>query len=155
MLSNLNLSKKSLVNEKITASCPTNTLPTGKLCIKFYKQQKWTLKNSYANKFLKPTISIRFNPLQVCPSVLYFCIFCVIGFFLECSERLFSSRPFWGLRNTDAIKLSYWAWAASSLPNLYTIAWLLIGQFHIRLYSKQGQFMPWIVNFTGIKVMHK
>ena len=42
--------------------------------IKRFKKQKlkWTLKNCWANKFSKTTISIRFNLLQVCPSMPIF-----------------------------------------------------------------------------------
>ena len=59
--------KKLLVNDKIKAFCSTKTLP--KHYIKRYKQQKWTLKTCYAIKsFQKPTIAIRFNLLQDCPS---------------------------------------------------------------------------------------
>ena len=37
--------------------------------IKHCKQQKCTLENCYANKSLKMSIAVRFNPLLVCPSV--------------------------------------------------------------------------------------
>ena len=50
--------------------------------IKLNKQQKWTLKNFKANKFSESTIVIRFNLLQVCPSVPPFAVVVVfLSFF--------------------------------------------------------------------------
>ena len=43
----LNVDEEKIVN----APCPTNMYP--KNYLKRYKQQKWTLKNFYANKFSK------------------------------------------------------------------------------------------------------
>ena len=37
-----------------------------------YKQQKWTFKNCQADKFSKSSIAIRFDLLQICPSVRSF-----------------------------------------------------------------------------------
>ena len=54
--------EKSLVNDDIRATCKTNLSP--KHYIKRYKQQELTLKNCYANKVSKITISICCNLIQ-------------------------------------------------------------------------------------------
>ena len=64
---NLTSAKKLLVNDKIKASCPTKTLPEHH--IKLNKQQKWTLKFVRPTSFQKPTVSVRFNLLEVSPSM--------------------------------------------------------------------------------------
>ena len=56
--------------------------------IKLNKQQKWTLKNCLANEFSKSTIVIRFNLLQVCPSVPPFAVVVVFISSFLCSELL-------------------------------------------------------------------
>ena len=113
----LTLTKKLLANDKIKASCSTNTLP--KHYIKRYKQQKWT--------FQKPTTTIRFNLLEVCPSVPPFvfavlflpsfnvlsCYFCVL-LNLEAVPRV---RIFDNIRDTAPLILnlrSYCLWKIQS-----------------------------------------
>ena len=113
----LTLKKKLLANDKIKASCSTNTLP--KHYIKRYKQQKWT--------FQKPTTAIRFNLLEVCPSVPPFvfavlflpsfnvlsCYFCVL-LNLEAAPRV---RIFDNIRDTAPLILnlrSYCLWKIQS-----------------------------------------
>ena len=113
----LTLTKKLLTNDKIKASCSTNTLP--KHYIKRYKQQKWT--------FQKPTTTIRFNLLEVCPSVPPFvfavlflpsfnvlsCYFCVL-LNLEAVPRV---RIFDNIRDTAPLILnlrSYCPWKIQS-----------------------------------------
>ena len=49
--------------------CQTNIPPPLKHYFKRYKQQKWTLKNCNVKKFSKTTVSVRWNLLQVYPSV--------------------------------------------------------------------------------------
>ena len=53
---------------KIAALSPSNMSP--KHYITRYKQQNWTLKNCWANKFSKTTIAVCFNLLHICASVL-------------------------------------------------------------------------------------
>ena len=80
-LLSLMLRKNLLVNDRITASFPTNIPP--KHCNKRYKQQKWTLRNCYRlTSFQKPTIPIRFKLLLVCPSMptFVFAVLCVSSF---------------------------------------------------------------------------
>ena len=113
----LTLTKKLLANDKIKASCSTNTLP--KHYIKRYKQQKWT--------FQKPTTANRFNLLEVCPSVPPFvfavlflpsfnvlsCYFCVL-LNLEAVPRV---RIFDNIRDTAPLILnlrSYCPWKIQS-----------------------------------------
>ena len=113
----LTLTKKLLANDKIKASCSTNTLP--KHYIKRYKQQKWT--------FQKPTTANRFNLLEVCPSVPPFvfavlflpsfnvlsCYFCVL-LNLEAVPRV---RIFDNIRDTAPLILnlrSYCLWKIQS-----------------------------------------
>ena len=55
---------------KIAALSPSNMSP--KHYITRYKQQNWTLKNCWANKFSKTTIAVCLNLLQICTSVLSF-----------------------------------------------------------------------------------
>ena len=109
----LTLTKKLLANDKIKTSCSTNTLP--KHYIKRYKQQKWT--------FQKPTTAIRFNLLEVCPSVppaLFLPSFNVLsGYFcvllnLEAVPRV---RIFDNIRDTAPLILnhrSYCPWKIQS-----------------------------------------
>ena len=61
--------EKIIVNDKIAASCQTNNIMSTKLYFKRYKQQKRTLKNSWANKLPKTTVAICFSLLQVCLSM--------------------------------------------------------------------------------------
>ena len=53
---------------KIAALSRSNMSP--KHYITRYKQQNWTLKNCWANKFSKTTIAVCFNLLHICASVL-------------------------------------------------------------------------------------
>ena len=72
------LTKKLLVNVKITASWRTNFLPMH--YIKHYKQQKWTLKKMLGKQVFKnlqfQSILIVFRFVHPC---LNFCICCVVN----------------------------------------------------------------------------
>ena len=83
--------EKLLVNDKIPTSCQARM--SFKHYIKPYHKMlqttKMNLKLCYANKFLKTTISIRFNLLQVCPSVLPFVCAVFIPSFIVLSGLIF------------------------------------------------------------------
>ena len=69
---NLTLTKKLLVKDKIAVSCATNTLPSVISNFKNNKNELW--KTVGLTIFHKPTLSIRFNLVQVCPSESSFII---------------------------------------------------------------------------------
>ena len=58
--------EKLLENDRITVLSPKNV---SQALYQRNKQQKCNLKNCWANKFSKNTISIQFNFLLICPSL--------------------------------------------------------------------------------------
>ena len=69
---NLTLTKKLLVKDKVAGSCATNTLPSIISNVTNNKNELW--KTVGLPIFQKPTLSIRFNLLRVCPSESSFII---------------------------------------------------------------------------------